>query len=226
MPTPYRVLLLTALALVAGQARAATPAAAQLREAGFKLGPLHTTAEIELANCWGHPLWGCWGYGSPRSRSGITGSVYAVLAMGGTLSFQGEAGFARKGYITEFRRTRMDYLEVPLLLRADLPAPTNERIRTFFQSGIAPAVLVACRSEETSPFIIMGRTDCAPATAGPGHSEPAGLDVGLVLGAGFGYGRVFLEGRHTRSLGDAARPDPDVSVSHRAFGLVLGYGVR
>lgn len=80
-------------------------------------------------------------------RTGFAAGAYGVLGLGGRLSLQGEVLYVQKGAIVPADSNlptdvtfALDYVEVPAMLRIDIPmSPTS---RVFFAGGLALGFLV------------------------------------------------------------------------------------
>lgn len=194
---------------------------------------------------------------APDSRSDFTMSLFATAGIRPGWSFQPEFCWSSKGGQDDFTITsypsptevtttefhvehRLHYIEVPLLLRFELPV--FGAIRPYALGGASPAWLV---SEDDSEVEMTGSTTTSTASAartarasaiiyeelGPvGRPLPARtFDLGLVGGLGFwiGSGRVRfgLEGRYTYGPMDMV-PGGDFEFHNHVFALTTGIEVR
>jgi len=190
---------------------------------------------------------------APDVRSDFTGSWFVTTRLGKAIWFQPELSWTSKGGQDDFRTTtfpspteatytdfhvehRLHYLEVPLLVRFDLPAVGP--IQPYAVGGTAPAWLLG---EDDSELAITGsatvprqatrvRAQIFEELGAVGHPLPARtFDFGLVGGAGFWVGqgrlRFGLEGRYTHGLLDMV-PGGDFEFTNRAFGVTTAIEVR
>ncbi len=83
-----------------------------------------------------------------RSRSGATGGVMLVTAARSALSIQTELAFAAKGADGESRGPtlsfRLNFLELPVLARFDIPAA--RKAKPFVYAGPAIALRLSCNA--------------------------------------------------------------------------------
>jgi len=190
---------------------------------------------------------------APNYRSDFTGSWFVTTRLKPWLSFQPEIAWVSKGGQDDFRLTsypsptevthtdfhtehRLHYLEVPLLLRFELPAMGP--LRPFALTGTAPAWLVG---EDDSELKQTGSTTVPrqatrilaqifeeiPAAGHPITAQR--FDFGLVLGLGFwvgeGHVRLGFEGRGTAGLVDVV-PGGSFEFQNQAFGVTTAIEVR
>ena len=185
---------------------------------------------------------------APDSRSDFTMSVLGTVPIRPGLSFQPEIGWSSKGGQDDFTtgassfhvEHRLDYIEVPLLLRFDLPV--LGKIQPYALGGAAPAWLVGEDDSEisnTESAMTIANQPARPASASANIFEELGtagsplpartFDLGLVGGLGFwiGSGRVRFgfEGRYTYGPLDMV-PGGEFEFHNHAFALTTGIEVR
>jgi hypothetical protein len=234
-------LLLTLLAVA--------PAAAGIESWGFRAG----WSGARLGGDGGSVI-------APDYRSDFTGTWFVTVPLRSGISFQPEVSWVTKGGQDDFRVTtfpsptevtytdlhvehRLHYLEVPLLIRFELPAVGP--LRPFALGGTAPAWLVG---EDDSEMAITGSTTgpskqaAVPSRATRiraqifeelgtvGQPIPAQtFDFGLVGGLGFwvgeGHVRFGLEGRYTHGLLDMV-PGGSFEFENQAFGVTTAIEIR
>jgi outer membrane protein with beta-barrel domain len=138
--------------------------------------------------------------------------------------------YEQKGY-TDGLEVTLHYVEAPLLVRFD-PLPPASPARVFVVGGIAPAVLVACR---TSGLIFIN--DPPPhqeiysgACAGVANVDrtPHRFDLGGVAGLGvgwrFGFGALEIQARIERGLIDVGGYETTGKTVNHAGYVVAGFG--
>lgn len=218
-PTSLPLLALAFLLLFAPSAHA------QAREAGLKVGGGNSSMLFFFGSCPPEAGFGCVESAQPNQpRRGVVAGAFVRFTLHRGLSVQPELLYAQKGYEVTGPTLHLSYVEVPILFRADLRAPDARGLRPFLYGGPAPAVLVSCTVFGTTvngPY----RDRCGEAEATPARDDPAGYDLGLVLGGGLGYGRFALEVRHTRSLIDIRAWEGAEKSTNRALTVLLGYAV-
>jgi hypothetical protein len=184
-----------------------------LLAAGFKLGPSLSSLET---NQFG-PV--------PRSLTTVTGGAFLRLGYG-AYALQPELLATTRG--ARFRGQgvtllSLDYLELPVLLVAQLPF--DFRSRPYVIAGPAFAFETGCTVEITSPAGT-SEHDCD----GPDFSESRRTaDIGAVVGAGLqlplGPGAVLVEGRYTHGLMNLIPEPASARASSRAASILLSYMV-
>lgn len=133
------------------------------------------------------------GDGNPDNRAGFVGGVGLVAPFAPDWSFQPELTYSMKGAKASEggaeATIKLSYIEIPLLLRWDLPASTMAH--PFFHAGPAVAFRVGCSAEINSGDVTLS-SSC----------DNAGADVKtLDLGVMFGGGIAFKHMNHTASIG-------------------------
>jgi len=146
------------------------------------------------------------------TQTGFIAGFSLGLPIGGPLSLQPEALYVQKGTGAGASTTfisgdlELTYVEVPVLVRFDLPLPG---IRPFGVAGPMVAFKLECS---------VGGTDC-------GDDVP-NQDYGVALGAGVRLGGVLgltFEGRYTWGLKDIN--DVGAGIDHRTRTFVALAGI-
>jgi hypothetical protein len=204
--------ILTALALFTGCA-GTLHAQRPLLAAGFKLGPSFSSLET---NQFG-PV--------PRSLTTVTGGGFLRIGYG-AYAVQPELLATTRG--ARFRgqgvtRLSLDYVELPVLLVAQLPF--DVRSRPYVIAGPAFAFETRCTVEITSSSAV-SEHDCD----GPEFSESRRTtDIGAVVGAGLqlplGPGTVLVEGRYTHGLMNLITEPASARAASRAASILVSYMV-
>ena len=203
----------------------APSAHAQVREAGLKVGGGNSSMLFFFGSCPPEAGGGCVDSAQPNQpRRAIAAGAFVRFVLHQGLSVQPELLYAQKGYEVTGPTLHLSYVELPILLRADVRATEAKGVRPFLYGGPAPAVLVSCTVFGTT---VQGsyRERCGEAESTPPRDDPAAYDLGLVLGGGLGYGRLALEMRHTRSLIDIRAWEGAEKSTNRALTVLLGYSV-
>ena len=159
----------------------------------------------------------------PTKRIGLAVGGFVALPIGGRFALQPEALFAQKGANFDFSdadsELRLDYVEVPLLLKA-----------RFGGGGVRPYAFAG-------PYVGFRTKAEAYFDAGPDDgtgTEDIGddiksVDYGAAVGAGLeipsGRGAFLAEGRYTRGLTNfgAGDVDSDETVAHAVWSVLLGF---
>ena len=203
-----RALLATAAAL----ATSGAPLAAQspLRPAP-RLGVL---AGASVATLVGDPVeeWG--------SRTGFVVGGTLTLPLTSVVSFQPEVLLAQKGArLSEDGLTatfKLAYVEVPLLLRVDVPT-TGGAVRPHLYVGPALAFKASCEVEASGEGVSATRS-CRDIADDEGDEDLKSFDAGLTFGGALGFAlgrqRLNVGARYTLGLTTLVSDD---DVKNRAL---------
>jgi hypothetical protein len=120
-------------------------------------------------------------------RDGFTAGALVAVPITRLVSIQPELLYVQKGAYSNYQGMdtafEQDYLEVPLLLRLDIPAPG--RLTPFVSGGPAVSYLTRCHVSRGSG-IFQGRQTCDEYENRAGYYHT--VDYGVVAGAGVGIG--------------------------------------
>lgn len=117
----------------------------------------------------------------------------------------------------------IDYLELPVLLRVELPG-LGERVFPYVQGGSALAWNIAC-GVAVGPESGSPETACDDLSGENLEQTIRDFETGLVVGGGlqmpaFGVGAITLDGRYSDGLSRLAE---DSDIHNRALSLMVGY---
>jgi len=158
------------------------------------------------------------------TRSGFSIGTYQEIKLSPFVSFQPELIFSQKGMIASgdgvFFPSRItckfDYLELPLLLKFNLPL--NEQANVHLLAGPSVAALVTSRYSTNGDASI------------PGEEIPdlmKDVDCGFILGGGIGYytgaGVLNLEIRYEIGAMSAFRNSYGVDVKNSVLSILTAY---
>lgn len=184
------------------------PAAAQGTTAGVQGG-------ISLANL---KLSGAGATITLSNRLGGVVGFFVAHDFNQGFGLQFEANYIQKG--TKSTDTggagtldfRVDYLEIPVLLRANLKASDKVTVRLF--GGPAFAVKLTDKQSIGGETLPDGE-----------DLQFKSYDVGLTVGGAVEFGKVFLDGRYTWGLIDIedAADQGQVTVKNKAFTFMVGF---
>lgn len=155
-----------------------------------------------------------------QDLSGMAAGVFVSFSLGGPVYLQPEVYYSRRGSRLQEGgdkfEYKLDYLEVPLLLKlAILRGPVSP----VLFGGPYGSLLVKARGVTT----IEGRSESEDL-----KELFKNIDYGLVFGGGleFRAGRLLLlvEGRYTLGLANIATEVEDGSVKNKGFSVLLGIG--
>jgi hypothetical protein len=170
------------------------------------------------------------------SRTGLVVGGLVNYRLTDMLSIQPEILYTQKG--TKASETdpdfgtfeftlKTDYLEIPVLLKLDVPVGAPE-LRPTLHVGPTFAFEVGCEVD-FSGMGISGSVDC---DAGDefdedGFADRRKFDMGLGLGGGldvaFGGGTLMIEARHTLGLQSLDKSDNGADLKHRVWSITFGY---
>lgn len=135
-----------------------------------------------------------------KNRTGVLAGLSLLLPLPGPGSFQPELLFVSKGSKVETgglgnQEVRLDYLEIPLLLRADI---LQGPVRPHLYAGPTVGFKLNCSVDIETSGVPEGQTDCKrdnfkPRTLDWGAAVGGGVDlsttsVGLTAGVRYGFG--------------------------------------
>jgi hypothetical protein len=156
-----------------------------------------------------------------KRRLGLVAGVWVRVPVSGRFSFQAEGLFSEKGIAFEETDgegdVRLRYFEIPLLGRADLGTPGSTSGFYVF-AGAAPAFKLSARVRFEE-----GGTEATDDIS----DELESMDLGLVGGAGFEFGRASVEARYTHGLMDISKNEAETDKpKNRVFSVMVGYRFR
>jgi hypothetical protein len=161
-----------------------------------------------------------------NSLTSFGGGAFIRFGIGG-LSLQTELLAVTKGTKLgdpnpdEDLKVKLDYIEVPLLLRFGMSSGTG--FMPYVMAGPSVGFEIGCELDLEDSDL---EEDCD--TAGVGFFERAKTDFGLTGALGFelpaGPGNILVEGRYTLGLTDLNK-EGDSKSRNRSFGVFAGYAV-
>lgn len=201
----------------------ATPAAAQAgwdrdRELGIKLGLNFSTLDGE-------------GFDDAETRMAFTGGGFVRLGITDMLSIQPELMYSPKGVeeevdvngMTFTTAIELDYIEVPVLVRADVAS--GAMLAPYIYGGPAFAFEASCSITAE----VDGDDFDEDCDEGEGLDRKS-FDVGAMVGGGLSFpagpGSILIEGRYNFGLINIADSDnEDIDVKNRAGSVLAGYSI-
>ena len=158
-------------------------------------------------------------------RVGGLGGGFVAVDMGRTLGIQIEALFSQKGTKAALPdglgdlKMRVNYLDIPMLLRASLPQ-ANDAVVVRLLTG--PTVSARLTDEQVVDGEVLSDADAVALKS---------YDVGWTVGGAVEFSRrVFIDGRYTFGLVNVSdESDPmagDISMKNRTFSLLFGVRFR
>jgi hypothetical protein len=171
------------------------------------------------------------------SRTGLVIGGFAQYPVSDLLTIQPELLYSQKGADfsgqvlgeTVEGSLKLDYLEIPVLLRVNVPAGAPE-LRPTLHVGPTFAFEVSCKIS-FSGFGDSGTEDCdSDGDGGFAEDERRKFDLGLALGGGldiaFLTGTLMIETRYTLGLQSLDTSSDPGDVKNRAWSITFGYRLR
>ena len=127
---------------------------------------------------------------STSHKAGFVGGITAAMPIGSGFSFQPELVYAMKGTKTDSGgidfSVKLNYLELPLLVRYDVPVTGSTR--PFLLAGPALAVQTSCKfaASEQGATVSVGCDD-ALNSGGPQNIQSQTFDFGAMFGGGLAF---------------------------------------
>jgi hypothetical protein len=164
-----------------------------------------------------------------ENRVGLLGGLSLTKARPGALGFEIDGLYSMKGAKSSGAASeatfKLDYLEVPLLLRYDFPVAGT--IRPHLAVGPSVALRVGCSAEGRSGGVTVS-LDCDDAGDESFGSDLRTFDAGIVVGGGVD----FTAGRNTLTLGArysygllSISGGDDINTKNRVISLFAGFAI-
>lgn len=157
------------------------------------------------------------------NRTGISIGAFLETPISGMLSFQPEVNYAQKGAKDSDEgfevSLKIDYIEVPLLVKFDLP--TSGSISPHVLVGPALGFKAGCKigGEQGGTDVDV---DCSE-----DDIDLKSFDFGAIVGAGVGFpagpGEARIGARYNFGLLDVENSSEGEGVTNRAFSLLVGF---
>ncbi len=127
-------------------------------------------------------------------------------------SQRGTKATATDGVDTFVFEASADYIEIPVLVRANIPGSGSVKARVF--GGPSFGFRVSDDSTTTFNGVEVDDDD----------TEVNSTDFGLVIGGAVQFGKVFVDARYTWGLVNILKDATDnESAKNRTFGIMVGY---
>lgn len=215
----HRQIVLAAAALLIG-----VPASGALAQ-GVPLVPGRPTfgvmAGVNLAKVGGEDVFGA------DNRTGVLGGVFVTFHLSRSFGIQPEVLYSQKGFSDNsdpsFDATvKMDYIDVPILLRYDIPVVGP--IRPFFVAGPAFGLQAKCALEASGEGA-SASVDCDNLEDSEIDFQKKSFDLSGVVGAGLDFrlgGTTLMVGaRYEHGFSDVVE---NAAVRNRTWSVVAGLG--
>lgn len=150
------------------------------------------------------------------NRTGLQAGLYLTLHMNHAWSIEPEALYTQQGATSQGATLKLNYIQVPVLLRWDVAS--HNPVHPFFLAGPAAAFQIGCDASGS----ISGSCD-ALNQQNPGSLDKKSFDVLGVAGAGLGFNfgatQMSLGARYNYGFSDAFQ---NADVKNRFFSILLG----
>src|SRR5829696_6663774 len=142
----------------------------------------------------------------------VLGASTAAMAQEPVFGVKGGVNFANLNFDLETDELKMDYLDVPVLVRLSSGSPN----RTSFHVIGGPSVGFKLRARATDDLAEDGSSEDI-------SDDVKSIDVGLVAGVGVDMGRITVDARQAWGLSNINDdPEDDEKVKTRTFSVMLG----
>ena len=170
-----------------------SPSSAAAQGAGVKAGPTFAKFSSDAFDF--------------KTRTGIHAGLFVGGSRDNVLGFQTEFNWLRKNTETEAgQQIRIDYLQVPLLLRLNVGSSSANGVALFGVIGPAIELKIA---DEVEGF-----------TLDDGFE---GADVSLAFGGGIEAARIIIEGRYAKGFRRINKTFSDLSeITTQSFAILFG----
>lgn len=189
-----------------------TPAAAQGREVGVKLGPTFATVRFDQDSAGGYD-----------TRVALAGGGFAVLPLSGRLAVQLEGLLSPKGGRLPDGEEDvevtlvLDYFELPVMARVTIARSPSRSFHVFAGPSVALRTNAKYEVKSTAGDFANGYSDDI-------RDEVKRVEFGVNAGAGMNAGRhVVVDARYYWGLTDVNRDTSDGAYRNRTLTVFAGY---
>ncbi|HEX6814694.1 MAG TPA: porin family protein [Gemmatimonadaceae bacterium] len=150
------------------------------------------------------------------NRTGFQAGLFLTLHMSQAWSIEPEALYTQEGASAGGETAKMNYIQVPVLLRWDVMA--KNPVHPFFIAGPAAAIQVGCNLSASGQSATCDQLS----QAGDGPQKKS-FDMLGVAGAGLGFNvgatQMSVGARYSYGFSDAFK---DSDIKNRYFSVLLG----
>lgn len=167
--------------------------------------------------------------GDVDTRTGIQAGLFASLPLGRYFALVPSIGYSQQGTSVDVGggttgTFRLDYIEVPVLLKLSAPLAGPGRLRPYLVAGPSLGLEVSCELAASNGSQ-SAEADCNDATLGVDLDTKA-VQVSAVFGAGMDIGRVTVGLRYQLGLSSIDDTGADADIKNRVLAITAGYGFR
>lgn len=153
------------------------------------------------------------------NRTGFNAGLFLTMHMNSAWSIEPEALYSQQGADASGATLKMNYLEVPVLLRWDVMSKAP--VHPFFIAGPAAALQVGCSASSGSQSMSCDQLN----QSSPGSFQKKSFDMLGVAGAGVGFSfgatQMSLGARYAYGFSNALTVN-GTSAKNRYFSVLLG----
>lgn len=161
------------------------------------------------------------------TRTGFHAGVFATFPLGRYFAVVPAVAYSQEGTSVDLGSGvtgtfKLDYLEVPVLLKLGAPLAGRGNLRPWVEAGPDVGFKVSCkvRAESGSQS---AEVDCNDPALG---ADIKGVQFSALFGAGLDVGRLTFGLRYQLGLSKIDDSGAEADVKNRVFALFAGYGFR
>ncbi|HWA56018.1 MAG TPA: porin family protein [Gemmatimonadales bacterium] len=198
------------------------PAAAQKRRAPTgQMAVFGPQAGVNFARFGGGDV------GSVDSRTGIQVGMFAAFPLGKYFAISPAVAYAQEGTSVDVGgglsgTFKLDYIEVPVLLKLGAPLQGSGRLRPWVAAGPALGFRVGCRLAASSGTQ-SAEADCDDNQVG---LKTKAVQFSTVFGGGIDIGQVSVGLRYQLGMTSIDDTGSDADIRNRVLAIVAGYAFR
>lgn len=165
--------------------------------------------------------------GNVDTRTGLMAGVFVSFPFGKYLAIVPSAAYSQEGTSVDAGggitgSFKVDYIEVPVLLKLSAPLAGTGQLRPFVVAGPALGFLVSCKLQASNGSQ-SAEANCDDPSVG---ADAKSFQFSAHFGAGLEIGRVMVGLRYQLGLTSIDDTGADADVKNRVLSLVAGYGFR
>lgn len=161
------------------------------------------------------------------TRTGFHAGLFASFPLGRYVALVPAAAFSQEGTSVDIGggvtgTFKVDYLEVPVLLKVSAPLQGKGNLRPWVMAGPDVGFMLSCkvRAENATQS---AEADCNDPTIG---ADTKSVQYSVVFGGGLDIGRFTVGLRYQLGLSSIDDTGAEADVKNRVLALFAGYGFR
>jgi hypothetical protein len=165
--------------------------------------------------------------GNVDTRTGVQAGLFASFPLSSILAVQPGVAYSQEGTSVDAGggitgTFKLDYIQVPVLLKLSAPLQANSNLRPYVVAGPALGFEVRCKVRAE----VSGQSAEADCDNSSVNFQTKSVLFGLHLGAGLEISRLFLGLRYQLGLTSIDDSGANADVKNRVLAIVAGYGFR